>query len=116
MMSRVSNRTKASARMLKEMVMPSSSVMRLAREVCAVSERLPSTPHSRSRLPNIRNPTRETDAGEIRPTRKVTIMGNRIRVVLVTGLEDLAGIRIRRSFFVVTRRMAKGCTIGTSAM
>ena len=68
------------------------------------------------RLPNIRNPTRDTEAGEIRPTRKVTMMGNRIRVVLVTGLEGLAGIRIRRSFFVVTRRIAKGCTMGTSAI
>ena len=102
--------------MLKEMVIPRSRVIRLAREVWAVSERFPRTPHSRSRLPNIRKPTKDTEAGEISPTRKVTIIGKRILVVFVTGLAGLAGMRIRLSFFVVTRRMAKGCTMGTSAM
>ena len=46
---------------------------------------------------------------------KVTMMGKRMRVVLLT-LAGLYGMRIMRSFFVVTRRMHTGWMTGTSAM
>ena len=82
---------------------------------CAVSERLRSTPHSRSRLPNIRKPTSATLCGETMPAITVTTIGNRMRVVFVI-LPGAYSMRIMRSFFVVIRRMQKGCTIGTSAM
>ena len=45
----------------------------------------------------------------------VTKMGNRMRVVLLICL-GLYGMRMRRSFLVVIRRMQGGCTIGTSAI
>ena len=65
--------------MLNEMVMPSSSVMSLARTFCAVSERLPRQPHSRRRLPNIKKPTSDTDMGAIKPAITVTRMGKQMR-------------------------------------
>ena len=107
--------TNWSARMEKAMVMPSSSVMRLAKSFWAVSDRRLSTPHSRMRLPNIRKPTRETEAGATRPATKVTMMGNRMRVVLVTALGRYS-ILMARSFLVVTSLMAAGWMMGTRAM
>ena len=80
----VSTRTNASARILNEIVMPSSRVIRFASSFCAVWESAGSTPHSRIRFPNIRNPTSATDAGEISPTMIVTTIGNAILVVLDT--------------------------------
>ena len=59
--SKVSFVTNCSARMLKEMVIPRSRVIRFARIFWAVSDRVPRTPHSRIRLPNMRNPTSATD-------------------------------------------------------
>ena len=66
------------------MVMPKKMVMRLASTFWAVSEREFSTPHSRSRLPNIRKPTSATLRGATSPARTVTTMGKRMRVVLLT--------------------------------
>ena len=93
--------------MLKEIVSPRSSVIRFASTFWAVSDRVPSTPHSRIRLPNIRNPTRATDWGAASPTRKVVSMGNAIRIPLDT-VPGVYSIRMQRSFFVVTKRIAKG--------
>ena len=36
-------------------------------------------PHSRSRLPNIRKPTSETDIGAMKPAMIVTMMGKQMR-------------------------------------
>ena len=60
-------------------VRPSTMVMRFARMFCAVSLRVFSTPHSRSRLPNIRKPTSETDIGAMKPAMIVTMMGKQMR-------------------------------------
>ena len=100
--------TNCSARMLKEIVMPRSSVMILANSFCAVSDRRLSTPHSRRRLPNIKKPTRETDIGATKPAMMVTIMGNRMRVRLEIAFALTCGIRMRRSFFVVIALMTTG--------
>ena len=54
-----------------------------ANSFCAVCEREVSTPHSRRRFPNMRKPTSETDIGATSPAMIVTIIGNRMRVVLV---------------------------------
>lgn len=79
--SRVAGSTNLYAFMLEAMVSPSTMVMRLARVVCAVWDRLSSFRHSRSRLPNISIPTSDTDLGATSPAMMVTIMGNRIRVL-----------------------------------
>ena len=76
--------TKASARILKEIVIPRSRVIRLVSVVWAVSDSVPKTPHSLSRFPNMRKPTREMDAGAMKPTIMVTVMGNAIRTILDT--------------------------------
>ena len=72
--------TKFSACILKEIVIPRSSVIKFARLFCAVSDMVPRTPHSRIRLPNIRKPTRATEVGAIMPTTIVTTIGNAIRI------------------------------------
>ena len=81
---KVSGRTNWSAFMEKEMVMPSSRVMRLARSFWAVLDRVDSTPHSRIRLPNMRKPTSATEAGATSPAITVTTMGKKIRIRRVT--------------------------------
>ena len=86
MMTSVCGVTKASACIEKEIVSPSSSVMMLANSFCAVWERELSTPHSRSRLPNIRKPTSATDIGATSPAMTVTRIGKRMRVLRVTSL------------------------------
>ena len=86
MISTVSMLTNLSAVIEKEMVMPSSSVTSWARLFCAVSESRSRQPHSRMRLPNIKNPTSETEAGATMPATIVTKTGNRIRVSLLTLL------------------------------
>ena len=83
-MSRVSGRTNLSAVICPATVRPSTMVMRFASTFCAVSLRAFSTPHSRSRLPNIRKPTRATLAGATIPAMMVTTMGNRIFVSWLT--------------------------------
>ena len=65
--------------------MPRKMVTRFASTFCAVSERESSTPHSRMRLPNIKNPTSETAVGAKIPAMSVMMIGNRIRVVLETA-------------------------------
>ena len=82
---------------------------------CAVSERLPNTPHSLNRLPNIRKPTRETEVGATRPATKVTTIGKIILARLETVF-CLYSICIQRSFLVVSVLITAGCTIGTNAI
>ena len=113
--SSVSGRTNLSAVIWPATVRPSTIVIRFASTFCAVSDRAFSTPHSRSRLPNMRKPTSATLAGATSPASIVTTIGNKILVVLLT-LPFWYGIRISRSFLVVHRRMTGGCTMGTSAM
>ena len=68
----------------KAMVIPRNMVMRLASTFCAHSERESSTPHSRMRFPNIRNPIRDAAEGtKIQVTMEIR-MGNRIFVVFDT--------------------------------
>ena len=66
-------------------------------------------------MPNIRKPTSATEEGATRPAMNVTMTGNRMRVRLDTFLST-KGIRMARSFLVVTSLMAKGWMMGTSAM
>ena len=80
-MNRVETCRKRSAVMVEAMVMPSSRVTRLASSFWAASESFFRTPHSRTRLPNIRKPIRATAVGANMPVRTVTRMGKRIRVV-----------------------------------
>ena len=107
--------TNWSAFMEKEIVIPRTSVIRFASVVCAVSERLFKQPHSRIRFPNIRNPTRATDAGATSPATNVTMIGKAILVNRLT-FPGSYGMRIMRSFFVVTALIAIGWMIGTSAI
>ena len=79
-MSRVSGRTNLSAVICPATVRPSTMVMRFASTFWAVSLSTFSTPHSRSRLPNIKKPTSATLAGATMPAMIVTTMGNRILV------------------------------------
>jgi len=106
---------KDAACMLAATVMPSIRVIRFASTFCAVSEREPSTPHSRMRLPNIRKPTSATERGAKMPAMTVTMIGKRIFVDCETLL-PVYSIRMLRSFFVVSSLMIGGWTIGTSAM
>lgn len=76
--------TNCSACILNEMVMPKSSVIRFARWFCAVSDMVPSTPHSRIRLPNIKKPTSATACGAMSPTIIETTIGKAIRIFLLT--------------------------------
>ena len=101
--------------MLKEIVIPRSRVIRFARIFWAVSDMVPRTPHSRIRFPNIRNPTRATDAGATSPATNVTMIGKAILVNRLT-FPGSYGMRIMRSFFVVTALIAIGWMIGTSAI
>ena len=65
--NKVSGRTNCSAVIWLATVRPSTMVMRLVSVLWAVSDRAFSTPHSRSRLPNMRKPTRATLAGATSP-------------------------------------------------
>ena len=60
-------------------------------------------------------PTSATLRGTNSPATMVIMMGNRIFAVLLTCFSAY-GMRIRRSFLVVTSRMTGGWMMGTSAM
>ena len=60
-------------------------------------------------------PTSDTEAGATSPAMIVTMIGKRILVRRETDF-GLYGIRIMRSFLVVTSRIAAGWMIGTSAI
>ena len=64
------------------------------------------TPLTRQRLPNIRQPTREAASGSSRDTTMVTMIGKMTSSVLETGRS--CGMRIRRSFLVVSAFMMGG--------
>ena len=82
---RVSGFKKFSACICDATVIPNNNVIILAIAPCAVSDRPFNTPHSFKRLPNIRKPTKDTEAGEISPAITVMMIGNRILVVLETS-------------------------------
>ena len=67
------------------------------------------------RLPNIKKPTSDTDAGATSPATIDTTIGNRMRVRRLT-CPAAYGIFIARSFLVVTSLIANGWMMGTSAM
>ena len=99
-MSSVSGRKKLSAFICDAIVMPRKIVTRFASTFCAVSERELSTPHSRIRFPNIRNPMSDEEAGTTAATTTVMTIGKSILVRFETVFCSY-GIRMRRSFFVV---------------
>ena len=115
MMSSVCGFRNCTACMLNAMEMPRKIVMRFASTFCAVSDSEFNTPHSRIRLPNIRKPTSATAFGAKMPVMIVMTMGKRMRVVLEICFGSY-GMRMSRSFFVVSRRMTGGWTMGTSAI
>jgi len=75
---------------------------------------LSTTPHSRSRLPNVSMPISGTAVGRKIAVIASTVSGNRMRSSLPTGRSCC--ITTPRSFCVVSRRMIGGWMIGTSAM
>ena len=73
---------------------------------CAVSESLAVTPHSRSRLPSMRQPSRGATEGRNRQVATMMMMGKRI-------FSDLETLRVgfmtmARSFLVVMSLMSGG--------
>ncbi len=103
-MSSVCGFRNCAACMLNAMEMPRKIVIRFASTFCAVSDSEFNTPHSRIRLPNIRKPTSATAFGAKMPVMIVMTMGKRMRVVLEICFGSY-GMRMSRSFFVVSRRM-----------
>ena len=95
--------------------LPRAIIGLIASVVCAVSDIVFNTPHSRIRFPNIKKPIRETERGATIPATTVIRTGNKILVIFETFFCSY-GMRIKRSFFVVIRRITAGCTIGTSAI
>ena len=84
------------------------------RAFCAVSDRRSTTPHSRNRLPSIRQPTREVADGTSSATKAVTAIGKMIFSFLETVRRE--SMRMRRSFLVVSARMMGGWMTGTRAI
>ena len=72
------------------------------------------TPHSRIRLPSIRQPIKEAAEGTRKDTKMVTMMGNSTFSVLETGRSCF--ILILRSASVVRAFMMGGWITGTRAM
>ena len=99
--------------MLKEMVIPQKQGNQVGKGGLAVSERFPRTLHSRSRFrrtsgnrPKIRRRGNQShQEGKNYRERILVVLCNLVWLVW-------RGMRIR--LFVVTRRMAKGYTMGTS--
>jgi len=71
----VSHCRNSSARSLEATVIPKRMVIKLVKTFCAVSERESSTPHSRSRFPNIKKPINATLLGANRPAITVMVIG-----------------------------------------
>ena len=113
--SSVSTRKNSAAVICAVIVMPRIRVIKLDSTFCAASERLFNTPHSRSRLPNIKKPMSAAERLDTMPATAVMRTGNRILVVFETE-PGVYAMRMRRSFLVVSRRMTGGCTMGTSAI
>ena len=115
MIIRVSRVKNWSAVIFTDMVSPSNMDTRLTRSFCAELLNRSSTPHSLSKFPNIKNPTRGKDTGAINPATIDMMIGNSIFVFFDT-LDALYVILIARSFLVVTSFMANGCMMGTKAI
>ena len=89
-------------------------VMMFISAFCTVSDRRSVTPHSRNRLPSIRQPISGAVDGSRRTTKIVTMIGKRIFSVLLTG--RLCVILILRSSAEVMSFMMGGWISGISAM
>jgi hypothetical protein len=85
----VSTDTKTSAFMLADMVIPKSKVIRFAKEFCAVSDRDLKTPHSLIRFPNIKNPTKDTDAGALSRQSVYQLLTNEQQYFLKVHIQSL---------------------------
>ena len=79
-----------------------------------VSDRRSVTPHSRNRLPSIRQPIRGAVDGSSRMTKMVTMIGKRIFSLFETG--RACTILIWRSFSEVRSFIIGGWISGISAM
>ena len=64
----------------------------------------------------MRAPMRGTEMGARMPAIRTTIRGNRKRAVQETGFSALKGMRIMRSFFVVSSLTMGGWIMGTRDM
>ena len=81
---------------------------------CAVSESLSVTPHSRKRLPSMRQPMSGAVEGRSRMTKVATTMGKMIFSFFETS--RVCSILTLRICSVVRSFMSGGCIIGMSAM
>ena len=79
MIMRVERLMNLSPVMVAEMVKPRRMVTMLASSFWADWERRSVTPLTRSRLPNMRKPSRATEAGAMIPASRVTAMGKTMR-------------------------------------
>ena len=94
--------------------MPRNNVTMFISAFCAVSLRRSVTPHSLSKLPNIRLPRSGATDGKSKDTTIVTRIGKITFSFLLTG--RVACMTVIRSFFVVSIFMNGGCRSGISAI
>ena len=95
-------------------VIPRSIVTMSVSALEAVLARRVVTPHSRRRLPKNSIPSSGRPEGTTKHVRSMPTMGNMIFSFCDTARAGF--IRIRRSFFVVNRRINGGWITGTRAM
>ena len=114
-MARVPTLRNWSPLMVEPMARPRNSVTTLASSLAEAFVSRSTTLDSRIRLPSMSDPMSGVANGTRTPTMTVTMMGNRMRVRALISRE-VYGIRIARSFFVVSSRMTGGMMSGTSDM
>ncbi len=95
-------------------VMPRRMVTMSVSAFEAVFARRVVTPHSRSRLPKKSMPSRGRPEGTTKQVRSMPTMGKMIFSFWLTARAGF--ILMRRSFFVVNRRISGGWITGTRAM
>ncbi len=94
--------------------MPRNTVTMFIRAFCTVSLRRSVTPHSRHRLPSIRQPISGAVEGSSSTQKMVTTMGKMIFSVLLTSLAWV--MTTSRSFLVVNSFISGGWIMGIRAM
>ena len=114
MIFRVSAFRKLEATMVAPTEVERKIVTMFMRAFCTVSDRRSVQPHSRKRLPSIRQPISGAVDGRSRMTKMVTMIGKRIFSVLETGRD--CTILILRSASEVMSFMIGGWIIGIRAM
>ncbi len=113
-MAKVLGFKKASALAVAPTVVPKKIVTIFINAFCAVSDKRPTTPLSRRRLPNISIPIKGVASGKSKDTIIVTAIGKIIFSCLETGRS--CSITTIRIFLVVKSRMMGGWIIGTNAI